>query len=103
MKKYFLILAATVCFAINANAIVWRGTHKVCARNNEATLTLYSSGAMVFYYDYKSYEGKYNIDNGYINLYEDGTKIFSLPYSFNNQTQTLIWVDMGGTKLYNCK
>jgi hypothetical protein len=100
MKKYLLILMAIFCISINANAIVWRGTHKVCAKAVE--MTLYSSGKMIFWYDGKSYDGKYNIDDGYLNLYENDKKIFSFKYSFNNQTQKLQWVDVGGTRLTRC-
>jgi hypothetical protein len=97
MKKYILILVAVIGFAINANAIVWRGTHKVCGGGAE--LTLYQTGKMVFWYDGSKYEGTYSIDDGYVNLFEDGRNIFSFKYSYTPSTNTLNWVDFEGTKL----
>ena len=92
MKKYILILVAMVCFSLSANALVWRGTHKVCGKNGE--MTLYSSGKAILWADGKSYDATYSIDNGYLNLYENGERIFSFKYYFNNQTQQLQWVDV---------
>lgn len=102
MKKFLILFIATFCFAMNVSAqgIVWRGTHKVCG--NGATLTLHQTGKMVFYYDYQTYEGRYSIENGYLNLYENDRKIFSFPYSFNDRAQTLYWVDVKGVRLNRC-
>lgn len=46
MKKLLMTLVAVFALSLSANAIVLRGTHKVCG--NGAKLTLYSSGRMVF-------------------------------------------------------
>ena len=104
MKKLLVILVVLIGISINANAIVWRGTHKVC--NSEAELTLKSEGAkMIFWYGGQARYGTYNVEDGYLHLYENGNRIYSFKYSYNQNTNTLYWVDMDGTKLYkdHCK
>ncbi|MDR1074234.1 MAG: hypothetical protein LBL45_11280 [Treponema sp.] len=65
------------------------------------SLKLYPSGRMVFYFNYQTYEGKYSISDGYLNLYEtDGTKLGSFPFEWAIKNRSISWVDVGGTKLY---
>jgi hypothetical protein len=100
MKKYLLILATIIGLGVSANAasILLRGTQKVCG--NGAELTLYQTGKMVFWYDGEKKSGKYNIEDGYINLFdENGENIFSFKYSYDNRTHTLLWVDVKGQRL----
>ncbi|MDR3226242.1 MAG: hypothetical protein LBT56_01040 [Prevotellaceae bacterium] len=99
MKKFLITLIAIICFGISANALVFRGTNKMCGGG--ATLTLKSDGSMVFYYNYHTYDGTYSAKDGYIHLYENGEKFISLPYEYSNNT--LNWVDLGGTKMYKCR
>ena len=87
-----LLLLVSFGISTYAQGVVLRGTHKVCGKGAE--LTLYSSGKMVFWHEGQSYNGTYNVNDGYLNLYENGKKVFSFKYSFNNQTQKLVWVDM---------
>jgi hypothetical protein len=100
MKKLLLMLAAIVSFAIIANTqnIVLRGSQSVCGGG--AKLTLGPGSKMIFYNNYQTYNGTYNINNGYINLYENGNKIYSFPYSSNGDK--IKWVDVGGTKFTPC-
>ncbi len=101
MKKILVILITVIGLNFSANAIVWRGTHKVCGGGAE--LTLQSTGRMVFFDNSQRTVGTYSIDDGYLNLYdENGNNIYSFKYYFNNQTQQLQWVDMGGTKMNKC-
>lgn len=71
-----------------------------------ASLSLYSSGSMLFYYNYQTYEGRYGITqggiaDGYLSLYEkDGTKVGSFPFQWYERNRTILWVDVHGTKLY---
>ena len=95
MKKFIVILVALIGFGLSTYAqdgVIWRGTHKVCG--NGAELTLYSSGKMVFWSDGQSYDGTYNINDGYLNLYENGKKIFSFKYGYVSSSNTLNWVDV---------
>jgi len=91
-KKFLLVLMVVIGFSLSANAIVWRETYKVCGKGAE--LTLYGGGRMVFWYEGQSYNGTYNIDDGYLNLYQNGEKAFSFKYYFNDQNQQLYWVDI---------
>ena len=93
MKKIIFILIAMFWFGISANAIVLRGTHKVCSRNG-GELTLYSTGKAVLWIDGQSIDATYNIDNGYLNLFQDGERVFSFKYFFDDKTQQLYWVDV---------
>ena len=101
MKKVLLILVAAFALSLSANAIVLRGTHKVCG--NGAELTLYSSGRMVFWNDSHSYEGSYTIKDGYLLLLdENGKQIYACKYEYNSNTGKLLWVNVGGVTFRKC-
>ncbi len=101
MKKIFITIFAIFAFLANANAIVLRGTHKVCG--NGAELTLYSSGRMVFWNESRSYEGTYTIQDGYMLLLdESGKQIYACKYEYNSTTGKLLWVNVGGVTLRKC-
>ncbi|MDR2065742.1 MAG: hypothetical protein LBP85_08570 [Prevotellaceae bacterium] len=97
MKKFLIILVAFIGFGISTYAdVALRGTHKVCA-NDGTELTLRNSGGsstFVFWFDGNKYTGKYSLNDGYLNLYENGALIGLYKYSYNSKTQTLNWVDI---------
>ena len=101
MKKVLVTLFAIFAMLLSANAIVLRGTHKVCG--NGAELTLYSSGRMVFWNESRSYEGSYTIKDGYLLLLdENGKQIYACKYEYNSNTGKLLWVDINGVVLKKC-
>lgn len=101
MKKILLTLVAVFAMTLSANAIVLRGTHKVCG--NGAELTLYSSGRMVFWDGDRSYQGTYTISDGYMLLLdENGRQIYACKYEYNSTTGKLLWVNVGGVTLRKC-
>lgn len=102
MKKLLLTLVAAFALSVSANAIVLRGTHKVCG--NGAELTLSSSGRMVFWNGSHSYEGSYTMKDGYMLLLdENGNQIYACKYECNSNTGKLLWVNVGGVTLKKCQ
>ena len=96
-----MILVAVLGVNMAANAIVLRGTHKVCG--NGAELTLYSSGKMVFWDESKSYTGSYTISDGYLLLLdENGNQIYACKYSYDGSTGKLLWVNVNGVMMRKC-
>ena len=99
MKKLLLTLVAVFAMTLSANAILLRGTHRLCCEGAE--LTLYSSGRMVFYDERNSYQGTYTIQDGYLLLLdENGHQIYACKYDYHDNT--LYWVNVGGKKFRRC-
>ena len=99
-----MTLVTVICFGlvVEAQGVVWRGTHKVCG--DGAELTLYQTGRMVFWHNNRKEEGRYNIHDGYLNLFdENGRKLYSFKYSYTSSTNTLNWVDAGRVRMSRCR
>lgn len=96
-----MIALTLFTISLSANAIVLRGTHKVCG--NGAELTLYSSGRMVFWDEGRKYEGRYTIEDGYMVLLdENGSQIYSCKYNYDASKGKLLWVNVNGVMLRAC-
>ena len=93
---FFVIVVGSV--NVYAQNVVLREQQTL--KGGGASLALYPSGRMVFYFDYQTYDGKYSINDGYLNLYEaDGTKVGSFPFGWATRNRFIAWVDVRGTRL----
>lgn len=96
-----MLTLLTLSLSVEARGLILRGTHKVCG--NDAELTLYSSGRMVFWDESRSYQGTYSIQDGYLLLLdENGRQIFACKYKYDSQSGKLLWVNVGGVMMRKC-
>lgn len=101
MKKFFLMLFFASLFFVSVNAIVLRGTHKLC--KDEVEITLYQTGKMVYFDGTRTYTGSYTLENGYLYLLdENGDQIFACKYGLDQSKQKLLWITISGVKLTRC-